>query len=99
MAAAIDDGTMACVEETYGPPVGYGQYECAGTGLGSGSTTYDECNPGVTLREAEELFAVVASYAPGSVPSPVTPTPTPSRAGDVPTAGPVAGENPKRRNR
>lgn len=94
VAAAIDEGTMACVDEAYEVPTSYTQFECPGTGLGTGYMDDDVCAVSETTRKAEELFP-----APGVTPAPsIADTPTPVRSGD-PTAAPEAGEYDSRKAR
>lgn len=88
VAAAIDDGTMACVEEAYEAPTSYTQFDCPSTGLGVVYVDDDVCAVSETTRYAEELFefaGVTATPAPSIID-------TPSPVGVPPTSYPVQDE-------
>ncbi|CAN0554415.1 unnamed protein product, partial [Ectocarpus sp. 8 AP-2014] len=60
VAAVVDDGVMACVDEPYEGPT-FEQVSCPPTSLVL--TTSSECLFGGSLREAEEMFASVGTPA------------------------------------
>lgn len=79
VAAVVDGGAMACVDEAYEVPT-VSQFSCPSTGISLNTGT--ECVFDGPLRKAEEMFEIIGkAETPAPTPSSVIPeTPAPSSA-------------------